>query len=134
MINKKQDICKRDLRNFGFLIAGAIVVWWIYATVFRNETLPMYYLLIALALIAIAIDVPRILYYPYRLWMWLGKKMGAVMSRVILAIFFFGILTSLALIRKIFTKDPLEMQWHKESATYFRLKLIQKSSQFERMF
>lgn len=134
MQSKKQDIHRGDLRNFGFLIAGAIAVWWIYATVFQDKLLPMYYLLIALVLAAIAIDTPRVFYYPYRFWMWLGKKMGAVMSRVILTIFFFAFLTPIALVRRLFSKDPLEMRWHEEAPTYFRPKIIQKPPQFERMF
>ena len=51
--------------------------------------------------------VPRALVWPNRLWMGLAEALSFVMTRVILAIVFFALVTPIGLFRRLIGGDPL---------------------------
>lgn len=51
-------------------------------------------------------------------WTSLGKALGFVNSRILLGVIFFFVLTPLALLRRLGSKDPLQLR-KKPSGTYF---------------
>lgn len=55
-----------------------------------------------------------------QLWLGLSRLLGSVMSRVILGLVFFGLLTPLALLRRLRGHDPLRLkQWKTGSGSVF---------------
>lgn len=55
-----------------------------------------------------------------RLWLGLSALLGAVMSKVILAVVFFGLVTPLALVRRALGHDPMRgREWKKSPGTVF---------------
>lgn len=53
-----------------------------------------------------------------RAWTGLSEILGYVMSRVILTLLYFVILTPLALLYRLFNKDPLQLK-RKQSGSYY---------------
>ena len=104
----KNDIPKKTLREFGFLIGFIFpfLIGWILPLIgghsFRTWTL-----FISIPSIILAISKPRLLIYPYKAWMKLGYILGWVNSRIILGLVFLIILQPIALIMRIFGHDPL---------------------------
>lgn len=54
-----------------------------------------------------------------RAWFGLSHVLGAVMSRVIMALVYFGVLLPLSLVRRLFEKDPLHLRRDPKRASYF---------------
>jgi hypothetical protein len=98
----------RPEREFGLVVGGVFVLlslWWIYRGKFvtvAHVGLPVGAVLVLLGLI-----IPRALVWPSRAWMALAEVMSFVMTRVILAIVFFLVLTPIGLIKRAMGWDPL---------------------------
>jgi hypothetical protein len=73
------------------------------------------FLLAAFALHIINMIVPRI-YAPVAVvWLGLSHVMGTVMSKILLSILFFGVLTPIGFLRRLFGKDSLKLRAFKAS-------------------
>ncbi|MUM77837.1 hypothetical protein GKC30_09340 [Pseudodesulfovibrio sp. F-1] len=63
---------------------------------------------------------PGLYRLPARLWFGFSALLGTVMSKVILGIIFFGLVTPLALLRKMLGHDPMRLgQWKNGSGSVF---------------
>ena len=68
------------------------------------------------------IIAPTVLFYFYKIWMYIAKVMNWINTRVILAIIFFLILTPTALIMRLFGKQFLELKWDKSVDSYWYIR------------
>jgi len=55
----------------------------------------------------------------FRLWMKLGEGLSWVMTRVILSIFFYVILTPFGLLVRLLGKELLDLEWHDGKPSYW---------------
>ena len=55
----------------------------------------------------------------FRLWMKLALGMSWVMTRVILAVFFFLVMTPFGLLMRLLGKDLLDLEWKDGKSTYW---------------
>ena len=78
------------------LCAGFCLIAWRFHT--------LYLAVFALVLLGLGLASPFMLRSITSAWLWFGEKMGAVMSRVILAIIFIFILTPIAILYRLFSK------------------------------
>ncbi len=95
-------------RNFGLIVGGvfvAISTWWVFRGKF--ETVSPRLLAFGLLLIASGLLFPRMLVVPNRLWMGLAEVLSFIMTRMILGLVFFLLVTPLGLFRRIFGGDSL---------------------------
>ena len=105
MIRKKS---LRAEREFGLIVGGVFVLlsaWWLYRGKFAsvsNITLPLGAVLLLLGLV-----FPRALFWPNKVWMALAEVLSFVSTRIILALVFFGVVTPIGLIKRLFGWDPL---------------------------
>jgi Saxitoxin biosynthesis operon protein SxtJ len=108
----------RDLRKFGLMVGGVFVALGI---VFLLRHKPSYPFLVwpGVALILFGALVPRALKYIYIAWMSVAFTLGFVMSRVLLAICFFLLVTPIALIGRLFGKDFLNRKLEREATSYW---------------
>jgi len=73
------------------------------------------WLYMAMVLHVVNMTVPR-LYAPVAvLWLGLSQIMGTVMSKILLSILFFGLVTPIGLLRRLFGKDSLKLREFKAS-------------------
>lgn len=64
---------------------------------------------------------PKVFHYFAILWFGLSEALGTVMSKVILTIVFFTVVTPIALVRRILGKDAMQMKdFKKSSGSVFR--------------
>ena len=132
---KKIPRDRKDLRNFGLFMAGVLLLvggwlWWKSAT-----TWP--WVLAAAALLGvIAIAAPMLLKPFYRVWMVFALIMGWVMTRVVLTLVYFLVLTPIALLGRVFGEQFLHLTRSKESDTYWvrREGPAREKSDYERQF
>jgi hypothetical protein len=95
-------------REFGLVVGTVFVLmggWWIYRGKFSgiaNVVLPL-----GGALILLGLVLPRALVYPNKAWMKLAEALSFVMTRLILGIVFFLIVTPIGVVKRLFGWDPL---------------------------
>ena len=95
-------------REFGLIVGGIFILlsgWWIYRGKFHavsQVTLPVGALLVLLGIV-----FPRALVWPNKAWMALAEALSYVSTRIILAVVFFGIVTPIGFVKRLFGWDPL---------------------------
>jgi len=98
----------RTEREFGLIVGGIFMLlsaWWMYRGKFHlvsQVTLPLGTLLVFLGLV-----FPRALVLPNKAWMALAEALSFVSTRIILAVVFFGIVTPIGFVKRLFGWDPL---------------------------
>ncbi len=131
----------KDLRSFGWTVGAALVVFWAILW----KVLP--YLLdrggnypwlayAGLALVVLGTVAPIILKPIYYAWMSLAFVLGFVMTRVILTVFFFVVLTPVGLVFRLIGRDALHRKLDRSAATYWIPKEypIADRSRYEKFF
>jgi len=67
-------------------------------------------LTIAFLFAVVALIVPQTLSRLNRLWYGLGQLLGAIVSPIVLGVMFFGLITPISLITRLFGRDELKMK------------------------
>lgn len=73
------------------------------------------YLFVAIALQVLNMTVPQMFKPVAVVWLGLSDLLGAIVSRVMLSIIFFAVITPIALLRRLFGKDSLNLRAFKAS-------------------
>ena len=118
-----QDIRKlktgpRELRKFGLMVGGVFVAIGLLFLLRHKSSYP-FLLWLGVALAVFGAIVPRALKYLYLAWMSLALTLGFVMSYVILTLFFFLVVTPIALLARLFRKDFLAQRLDIQATTYW---------------
>ncbi len=108
-----------ELRKFGFTVGGVFaVVFGLLVPLVSSHPFRVWPWAIAVGLIAPALIWPRSLSLVYRLWMAVGEVLGAINSRIILSAVFFVVLVPIALLRRLFSGNPLALKWDLKAVSY----------------
>ena len=104
----KAKISKKQLREYGFLIGFGfpIIIGWLIPFI-NGHFFRIWTLFISIPFLITGIFKPRLLSYPYKVWMVMGVALGWINSRIILGLIFLLVLQPISLIMKIFGYDPL---------------------------
>jgi hypothetical protein len=108
----------QQLRKFGLLISGVILVIAGYNYFFGNPAL-VYLANIAIILGIGALAYPHPLKPIYWVWMAIAVVLGWIMSRVILIVLFYLVLTPIGLIGRISGKRFLKLDFDREASSYW---------------
>ncbi len=104
----KQKMTKDQSRDTGMAMVLLVLIFYIKT---RRDG----YLWAAIILHVVNMTVPR-LYAPVAvLWLGLSHVLGTVMSKILLSILFFGLVTPIGLIRRLLGKDSLKLNAFKAS-------------------
>jgi small-conductance mechanosensitive channel len=109
---------KKDLRNFGITV-GIVLILIAGLLFWKQKDSFLYFGILGALLISAALVKPLILKPLNKAWMTLAILMGWIMTRVILTILFFIVLTPTAFIAKLFRKDFLDLKIDKSKSTYW---------------
>lgn len=94
-----------------------------------------YLLAVGAALVLSGLIIPRALVWPNRLWMGLAEALSFVMTRVILAIVFFALVTPIGLLRRLVGGDPLSRRAGKSDSYWKPYQARQRDTQhYEKMY
>ncbi|HYJ85724.1 MAG TPA: SxtJ family membrane protein [Pyrinomonadaceae bacterium] len=107
-------------REFGLIVGGVFLLlgaWWLYRGRFLEVSRVFVWL--GAALVLLGGVFPRALIYPNKAWMKLAEALAFVMTRVILAIVFFFIVTPIGVTKRLFGWDPLQRRTG-SSPSYWR--------------
>jgi membrane-bound ClpP family serine protease len=126
---------KKDLRKFGLNVGGMLLIIAALLLYFEKSS-ALYFGAIGGILFLAGILIPQILKPLNKIWMGLAVVLGFFMSRLILTILFYLVLTPIAFIAKIVGKKFLNLKYDKSTNTYWEKRTdIQKITvDYERQF
>ncbi len=124
-----------ELKKFGFTVGGVLWAIGLLLFYFGKASAP-YFSVIGAVLIGFGVIAPNFLFHVHRAWMTLAVVMGFLMTRVILSVLFYLVLTPIGFIAKITGKDFLDLKFKENKATYwnYRKKKEYKKIDTERQF
>lgn len=114
----KED--RRTLRKFGITIAAALTVIGGLVFLFgRHPERPYWLWGFAACFLFFGFFLPKLLRPLHKIWMGIAIVMGWFVSRVILSILFFLVITPITVFMKLTGKDLLRTQISKEAESYW---------------
>ena len=125
---------RKDLKNFGVTIGFILLM--IAAFLFNGEKdLFIHFLSIGLILIILGVITPVILKPIYKIWMIFAVIIGWIMTRVILSVLFFSIITTIGIFTRLIGKDFLNLNSkNNESYWNIRNKEYELNQDYEKQF
>jgi hypothetical protein len=118
-------------RRFGFTVGGAFLVLGLIAWWRGRPTLASVLAAAGGLLVLAALVVPTRLGPIERLWMTFAHRLSRFTTPVVMAIMYFGIITPLGILRRLFAHNPIVQR---ETTTGFWKARDQKRSRLERQF
>jgi hypothetical protein len=110
---------RRELRNFGLVFAGGLIVFfglllpWIF-----ERPWPLWPWVGAGVFAGTGLVLPGLLRPVFYVWMKLGHLLGWINTRIILGLVFFIMFAPVALLLRILGKDPMHRKLDHEAETY----------------
>ncbi|MDR3667890.1 MAG: SxtJ family membrane protein [Ignavibacteriaceae bacterium] len=125
----------KDLRKFG-LTVGTVIFLFGCLLLWKHKPSQFYFLSIGAALILLGLIFPVILRPLNKIWMILAILLGWIMTRVILSLLFYIVITPIGLIARISGKHFLDLKIDKSRTSYWdKRKNVQVSpADYERQF
>ena len=114
---------KSDLRKFGITI-GVILMIIAGFLFWKEKESFQIFLTLGVVLFVIGLTLPAILKPIYWIWMIFATVLGWIMTRVILSILFYGIITPIGLVSRLFGKQFIELRWNRLNNTYWNYRTL----------
>ena len=124
-----------DLRKFGITV-GTVLILIGALLYYLGKSSSIYFITAGGILVLAGLLVPKLLKPLNRVWMILAIILGWIMTRVILIILFYLVVTPTGILARIFRKDFLKLQFDKSAGSYWELrnKKVQDPVDYERQF
>ena len=126
---------KKDLRSFGVMI-GIIFLLIAGFLFYKEKESFQIFLYVAGAFIGFGLIIPIILKPIYIVWMTFAVVLGWFMTRFILSLLFYVIITPIGVVLRIFGKDFLEIKKQSVQGSYWnqRDSNLEKNQNYEKQF
>jgi hypothetical protein len=114
----QREPSSRDLTILALIflvIPGAIGAY----SVFLKHSSTGYVWIAAGTVLCLARLIPPLFKAMYRLWIGLSVVLGYFVSRILLTLIFFLIITPLGLVMRIVGRDPMDRKWDPEATSYW---------------
>ena len=112
---------KKELREFGLTI-GAILVILGGIAAWRGKPIYPYFLGFGIVLLAAGLARPQVLKFPQKAWMALAVVLGFLMSRLVLIVLFYAVITPIGIMIRIFGKDILDQRIDRSAGSYWKMR------------
>ena len=126
---------KNDIRNFG-LIIGAVLIAIVMLLFWKEKQSYHILMTVGVVLCVTSLILPVILKPFYFAWMTFAVILGWIMTRVILSLVFYGIITPIGLFSRLVGKEFLNLKLNKTENTYWnhRRKHSLKKANYQKQF
>ena len=112
-------VTNKDLRSFGFIMAGAFaVIFGLFFPWVLEIPIPNWPWIVAAIFAVPALILPPVLKPAFGIWMKFGAVLGWINTRIILALVFYALFTPYSIVLKLFGKDPLSLKLDKNLQSY----------------
>jgi hypothetical protein len=109
---------RTQLRHFGltlaagFAVLGGLLLW-------RGREINTYFFAAAVVFLVAGLAAPSALGPVRRVWLKIGEAIGWVMTRVIMLVLFFAVVTPIGLVARALGKDFLSLKRDPKAKTYW---------------
>lgn len=119
MDQTRSEIPRKELREFGFVLAGGVALMFgLFIPWLRESGYPWWPWAFAAVAALIALSAPRALGPLYRGWIKVGSWLGWINSRIILGIVFYIVVLPMGLVMRLTGKDPMARSLDSHCKTY----------------
>ena len=118
---KQKEIKISSNKSFGlvFFVIFIIIALW---PLLNNGIIRIWWIIVSIIFLILGLLNSKILTPFNKLWMRLGALLGIIVSPIVMGVVYFGIITPIGLIMKLFGKDVLNLKLDKNKKTYWTLK------------
>ena len=109
---------KRELRNFGLMVGGILCVVGIWPMVRYGEAIRLWAILPGALLIPLGLAAPTLLAPIFKIWMKIGHVMGWINTRIILGVLYFGLITPMGVVMRMFGWDSMSRALRQDAESY----------------
>jgi Saxitoxin biosynthesis operon protein SxtJ len=108
----------KELRKFGLIVGGLFLVIGLWPLVWRGEGLRLWALGFGGLLVSLGLLAPAVLDPLFKVWMKVGHVLGWINTRIILGILFYGLITPMGLVMRLFGWDAMRRMLVRDAQTY----------------
>lgn len=118
---KQKEIKTDSNKSFGivFFVIFIIIALW---PLLKDENIRVWSIIVSITFLTLGLLNSKILTPLNKLWMRLGILLGAIVSPIVMGVVYFGVITPIGLIMKLFGKDVLNLKIDTNKNTYWTLK------------
>lgn len=132
---QKLDRSPRALRRFGLTLGSALLLLGAFLFWRRHGGAGLLFASLGALLLILAGIAPVLLKWVHGPWMILSLALGWVMTRVLLTVAFFLIVTPIGLLQRLFGKLPLEIAFRTGATSYWQPRTAQPlPADYEKQF
>ena len=125
---------KKELRNFGLIVGGVFCVIGIWPMIRHGEALRLWALVPAAPLMLLGLVAPNTLGPIFKVWMKVGHVMGWVNTRIILGVLYFGLITPMGVIMRMFGWDSMRRALSRDAESYRVVRSARPRNHMTRQF
>lgn len=131
---KALEISKKIFRKFGLLVGGIFLLlgYWIYHSL--QSPFFIIFLAAGASLFISGLLLPNSLASVYRVWMGFAFALGWVMSRVLLTLLYFFVITPIGFIAKSVGKKFLDIDYKAKKESYWIIRSDDKKVDYTKMY
>jgi len=124
----------KELRTFGLIVGGIFLILGLWPLVWRGEEPRLWALIPGIVLVVLGLSLPRSLKAAHKVWMGVGHVLGWINTRIILGVVFYGLITPMGLVMRLFGWDSMRRAFMRDSSTYRVIKQPRLPSHMRRQF
>jgi hypothetical protein len=110
---------RKEARKFGLVLGGAALLYAGWSAYHGRSEAAGVGAAIGVVVLALAFVAQAAWLWVFRRWMKAAEAISFVMTRLILGVFFFLVLTPVALFLRVAGKRPLDLTWKDGKASYW---------------
>ena len=117
-LSRSQEVKPSSNRAFGWVFTGVFLIIALWPLLFGGAL--RWWSLIVSGLVALVTMVaPALLAIPNRLWLRFGLLLHSIVSPVVLAVMFYGVVTPTGVLMRAFRKDSLRLRRSSSTQSYW---------------
>lgn len=124
----------KELRNFGLIVGGIFLIIGIWPLVWRGEGMRLWALGLGAVLVPLGLLIPAVLAPVFKVWMKVGHMLGWINTRIILGILFYGLITPMGVVMRLFGWDAMRRVLMRDAQTYRVVRQPRPKSHMTRQF
>jgi polyferredoxin len=97
----------KELRNFGLIVGGIFLVIGLWPMVWRGDGMRLWAVGLGGLLIPLGLLIPTVLAPVFTVWMKVGHLLGWINTRIILGFLFYGLITPMGVVMRLFGWDAM---------------------------
>jgi hypothetical protein len=101
---------RKELRSFGLIVGGIFLCIGLWPVMWQGTSPRLWAVGVGAILSVLGAVLPNSLARIHKGWMFVGHVMGWINTRIILGLFFYGILTPMGLMARLMGKDSMHLK------------------------